>query len=83
MIPARTTMPIASAHAMRGASWRATTVLTPRPAARAIGTLPTTPMRSVPNAALSTVAVTSSPPSSWWPYMSLALPRMIGFSTMM
>lgn len=51
--------------------------------ASAIGTLPMTPIRSVENAAVSTVAVTSWPPSSWCPYMSFALPRMIGFSTMM
>ncbi len=82
-MPARTTMPMASGQDIRGASWSATTVLTPRPAARAIGTLPMTPMRRVVNAAVRTVAVTSWPPSSWCPYMSLALPRMIGFSTMM
>ncbi len=81
--PASTTMPIASGQLMRGASWSATTVLTPRPAASAIGTLPMTPISSVENAAVSAVAVTSSLPSSWCPYMSFALPRMIGFSTMM
>lgn len=59
--PARTTMPIASGHDMRGASCSATTVFTPRPAARAIGTLPMTPMRSVVKAAVTAVAVTSWP----------------------
>lgn len=51
--------------------------------ASAIGTLPMTPISSVVNAAVTQVAVTSWPLSSWFPYMSLALPRMIGFSTMM
>lgn len=58
-MPARTTMPIASGQLIRGASWSATTVLTPRPAASAIGTLPMTPISRVENAADSTVAVTS------------------------
>ena len=58
-------------------------MFTPRPAASAIGTLPMTPMSRVVKAAVSTVAVTSWPLSSWCPYMSFALPRMIGFSTMM
>ena len=81
--PASTTMPMASGQDIRGASWSATTVFTPRPAASAIGTLPMTPIRSVVKAAVSAVAVTSWPLSSWCPYMSFALPRMIGFSTMM
>ncbi|CAO0837104.1 hypothetical protein SMICM17S_08044 [Streptomyces microflavus] len=76
-------MPIASGQLIRGASCRATTVLTPSPAASAIGTLPMTPISSVEKAAESTVAVTSWPLSSWLPYMSFALPRMIGLSTMM
>ncbi|GAA3128467.1 hypothetical protein GCM10017687_49440 [Streptomyces echinatus] len=42
-----------------------------------------TPMSSVANAAVSAVAVTSWPLSRWCPYMSFALLRMIGFSTMM
>jgi hypothetical protein len=37
----------------------------------------------VVKAAVRAVAVTSWPLSSWWPYMSFALPRMIGLSTMM
>lgn len=76
-------MPMASGQDMRGASWSATTEFTPRPAASAIGTLPMTPMSSVVKAAVRTVAVTSWPLFRWCPYMSFALPRMIGFSTMM
>ncbi len=81
--PASTTMPIASGQVIFGASWRATMVLTPSPAARPIGTLPTTPMSSVVRPAVSAVAVTSWVLSRWAPVMSVALARMIGFSTRM
>ncbi len=61
--PASTTMPIASGQVILGASWRATMVLTPSPAASAIGTLPITPISRVVSAAVSAVAVTSCLPS--------------------
>ncbi len=81
--PARTTMPMASGQLIWGASWRETTALMPRPAARAMGTLPTTPIRRVVRPAISAVAVTSWALSSWLPNLSWPAPRMIGFSTMM
>ncbi len=81
--PASTTMPIASGQVIRGASWRATIVLTPRPAARPIGTLPITPISRVVRPAVSAVAVTSWALPRCVPCMSTALARMIGFSTRM
>ncbi len=81
--PARTTMPIASGQLILGASCSATMLLVPRPAARASGTLPMTPISRVVNAAVITVAVTSCPLFRWWPYLSTPEDRMIGFSTMM
>jgi hypothetical protein len=82
-MPSRTTRPIASDQLISGASWKATTALRPSPAAMASGRLPPTPMMTVITQATSAVAVTSWPVSRVCPNLSLALPRMMGFSTRM
>lgn len=81
--PSRTIRPIASSQLISGAIWKATTALRPRPAASASGRLPPTPMMIVMTAATRAVAVVSWTVSSWWPNLSLALPRMMGFRTRM
>jgi len=81
--PSRTTSPIASSQLISGAIWKATTALSPSPAASASGRLPPTPMMTVITAATRAVAVVSWTASRWCPNLSLALPRMIGFRTRM
>ncbi len=81
--PSSTMSPIASSQLIRGAIWKATTALMPRPAASASGRLPPTPMISVITAATRAVAVTNCTLSSVSPNLSSAPPRMIGSSTRM
>ena len=81
--PSSTTRPKACAHVMVGAIWKATTPLTPRPAAIASGALPTRPMRTVITPAASAVAVVISAIVSRAPVMSADAPRISGFSSTM
>ncbi len=81
--PSSTIRPIASSQLISGASWKATTALRPRPAARASGRLPPMPMTIVITAATRAVAVVSCTGSSCSPDLSFALPRMSGLSTRM
>ena len=80
--PYITHMPMACGHVIWGATCEEITPETERPAARASGTLPTKPMRSVVRAAAKAVAVMRA----FWPIMSPAtsLPdRIRGLSSRM
>ena len=81
--PSITTRPIASGQVMVGARVKATREFRPSPVAMASGRLPTMPMSAVMTAATRAVEVVSCATDSTCPCMSLALPRMIGFSTTM
>lgn len=81
--PSMTIRPIASGQLISGAIWKATTALSPSPAAMASGRLPPSPMIAVITAATRAVAVTSWGPERCAPNLSSAEPRMIGLRTRM
>lgn len=74
--------PIACGQVVCGTTRAETAPETERPAARASGTLPTRPIRTVVTAAASAVAVVSAAWSSVAPVASAPL-RMSGLSRMM
>ncbi len=83
--PSATTTPMAcgQVRCMVATSWKATTELSPMPAASASGRLASNPMAMVATAATSAVEVRTAAKGSLWPAESATFPRMTGLTKRM